>query len=154
MTGAVHGSVKAVCLSEVRGTTKHPVSVVELVAGWGVVGDAHAGEWHRQVSLLAWESVEKARARGLDVGPGSFAENITTTGVSLHALPVGTHLRVGPALLEVTQIGKGSDEPDVIHEIVGDSLIPREGIFCRVLRGGSVAAGDEIRIVSPAEARS
>lgn len=140
--------VVAVCLSEERGTTKHPVDVIVLRPRWGVEGDAHAGDWHRQVSLLAWESVQKALARGLDVGPGSFAENITTQGITLHTLPIGTRLAVGPSLLEVTQIGKRPDEPDVIHEIVGDSLIPREGIFCRVLRGGSVRAGDPIGIIS------
>lgn len=141
------GLVVAVCLSEQRGTSKHEVNYVELRADWGVVGDAHAGDWHRQVSLLAWESIEKARQRGLDVGPGSFAENITTEGLELHTLPIGTRLRVGPARLEVTQIGKEPHERDVIHELVGDSVIPREGIFCRVLEGGVVKAGDTVLIL-------
>ena len=140
MTGAAR--VRAVCLSERRGTVKHAVDAIVLRVDWGVEGDAHAGEWHRQVSMLAWESVSKALARGLQVGPGSFAENITTEGIALHTLAIGTQLVVGPALLEVTQIGKAHDEPDVIHEIVGDSMIPREGIFCRVLRGGTVRSGD------------
>ena len=145
------GTIKAVCLSEERGTSKHQVDCVELRAKWGVVGDAHAGNWHRQVALLAWESIEKALERGLDVGPGSFAENITTQGLELPTLPIGTRLRVGPALLEVTQIGKDPHEHDVIHELVGDSVIPREGVFCRVLEGGTVEAGDAITVLDEKE---
>jgi len=141
------GRVYAVCLSEHRGTSKTAVRKITLQAEWGVVGDAHAGTWHRQVSLLAWESIERALARGLKVGPGSFAENITTQGLDLLSLKPGTWLRIGPALLEITQIGKSPHEHDVIRELVGDSVIPREGIFARVLEGGSVSAGDEIRIV-------
>ena len=141
------GTTKAVCLSEKRGTSKHEVDSIELRVEWGVVGDAHAGNWHRQVALLAWESIEKALQRGLDVSPGSFAENITTQGLELPTLPIGTRLRVGPALMEVTQIGKDPHEHDVIHELVGDSVIPREGIFCRVLEGGTVKAGDAITVL-------
>ncbi|MBN1400902.1 MAG: MOSC domain-containing protein [Anaerolineae bacterium] len=142
------GEVVAVCLSESRGTSKHPVEAVELRAEWGVVGDAHAGPWHRQVALLAWESVERALARGLQVGPGSFAENITTRGLNLQALPIGARLRVGAeAVLEVTQHGKAPHEHDVIHELVGDSIIPREGIFARVLQGGTLRAGDAIVVL-------
>jgi MOSC domain-containing protein YiiM len=145
MGDCVTGEVMAVCLSESRGTSKHPVEAVELRVEWGVVGDAHAGPWHRQVALLAWESVEKALARGLEVGPGSFAENLTTRGLDLQVLPVGARLHVGPeAILEVTQHGKAPHEHDVIHELVGDSIIPREGLFARVLRGGVVRAGDAI----------
>jgi len=147
------GTIKAVCLSEKRGTSKHEVDSVELRVEWGVVGDAHAGNWHRQVALLAWESIEKALQRGLDVGAGSFAENITTLGLELPTLPIGTLLRVGPALLQVTQIGKEPHEHDVIHELVGDSVIPREGIFCRVLEGGTVKAGDAITVLHEEEGR-
>jgi MOSC domain-containing protein YiiM len=134
-------TVVAVSLSEQRGLSKHPVDAIELRADWGVVGDAHAGPWHRQVALLAWEDVLEAQARGLQVGAGSFAENIATHGLVLMELPVGARLQIGPALLEVTQIGKAHDEPDVIHKLVGDSVIPRRGIFCRVLQGGTVRAG-------------
>ena len=145
-------SVAAVCVSEARGTSKHPVERIELRAEWGVVGDAHAGSWHRQVALLAWESIEKSLARGLDVGPGSFAENITTRGLDLQALALGTRFRLGEsALLEVTQHGKEPHEHDVIHELVGDSVIPREGIFALVLQGGRVQAGDAIQILDDDE---
>ena len=145
------GTTKAICLSEERGTSKHEVDSIELRVDWGVVGDAHAGNCHRQVALLAWESIEKAIQRGLDALPGSFAENITTQGLELPTLPIGTRLRVGPALLEVTQIGKDPHEHDVIHELVGDSVIPREGIFCRVLEGGTVKAGDAITVLHEEE---
>lgn len=139
--------VVAVSLSEERGRGKHRVPSIDLRAKHGAVGDAHAGDWHRQVSLLAWEDVLEARERGLEVGPGSFAENIATRGIVLHELAVGTRLRVGPALLEVTQIGKPEDEPDVIHKLVGDSVIPQRGIFARVIEGGTVRAGDTIQLV-------
>ena len=139
--------VVGVCLSEAKGMSKHPVEMIELRLNWGVVGDAHAGDWHRQISLLAWESISRALARGLDVGPGSFAENITTAGIDLPSLPVGTRLSIGPAIVEVTQIGKAPHEHDVIHELVGDSVIPREGIFARVLKEGSVRAGDAITVL-------
>ncbi|MFH1084144.1 MAG: MOSC domain-containing protein [Chloroflexota bacterium] len=139
------GTVAAVCLSGERGTSKQPVDAAELRPDWGLVGDAHAGPGARQVALLAWESIEKALARGLKVGPGSYAENITTRGLDLMALPIGARLRVGyTVVLEVTQHGKPPHEHDVIHALVGDSLIPREGIFARVVRGGNVRAGDPI----------
>ena len=133
--------VVGVCLSEAKGMSKHPVEMIELRLTWGVVGDAHAGDWHRQISLLAWESISRAVARGLDVGPGSFAENVTTDGIDLPSLPAGTRLSIGPAIVEVTQIGKAPHEYDVIHELVGDSVIPSEGIFARVLKGGTDLSG-------------
>ncbi|HWI41940.1 MAG TPA: MOSC domain-containing protein, partial [Verrucomicrobiae bacterium] len=111
---------------------------------------AHAGEWHRQVSLLAKESIDKMRAMGLDVDSGDFAENITTSGVELPVLPVGTRLTVGEALLEVTQIGKECHTRCAIYHQAGDCVMPREGIFARVLRGGAVRAGDAVR-VEPAQ---
>ncbi len=145
----MRGQVVAVSLSERRGVSKHPVEAIELRADWGVVGDAHAGPWHRQVALLAWEDVLEAQARGLKVGAGSFAENLATRGLTLMTLPVGTRLQIGGACLEITQIGKPHDEPDVIHKLVGDSVIPRRGVFCRVIRGGSVRAGDAIDVTLP-----
>jgi MOSC domain-containing protein YiiM len=145
----MNGRVAAVSLSEQRGVSKHPVEAIELRVDWGVVGDAHAGPWHRQVALLAWEDVLEAQARGLLVGAGSFAENIATQGLVLIDIPVGARLQIGAALLAVTQIGKPHDEPDVIHKLVGDSVIPRRGIFCRVLQGGTVRAGDEIVVTLP-----
>lgn len=148
----MNGRVVVVSMSLRRGVSKHPVESIQLRPDWGVVGDAHAGNWHRQVALLAWEDVQQAQARGLQVGPGSFAENIATEGLVLMTLPVGARLRIGEALLEVTQIGKPHDEPDVIHELVGDSVIPRRGIFCRVLQGGTVRGGQEIVVEQPDKA--
>jgi len=142
------GKIVAVCVSDRKGTPKTSVAKALMRANWGIEGDAHAGEWHRQVALLAWESIQKALERGLDVGPGSFAENITTEGLELPSLPIGTRLRVGSAVLEVTQIGKEAHEHDVIHELVGDSVIPREGIFCRVVEGGTVKAGQSITVLT------
>ena len=141
------GTVVGVCLSEKRGGSKRDVGSGVLRAGWGLEGDAHAGPWHRQVSLLGVESIAKGRARGFDVGPGSYAENITTRGLELYRLPIGAHLSVGEALLEVTQIGKQEREPGSIQRLIGDSAIPREGIFARVLEGGRVETGDQATVV-------
>lgn len=141
------GQIVAVCLSEKKGTRKKNVGQAELKEGHGLVGDAHAGPWHRQVSLLAEESINKAREAGLDVGPGDFAENLTTKGIDLVHLPVGTRLLVGnDALLEVTQIGKVCHTRCAIYRLVGDCIMPREGIFARVICGGSVKVGDTIRV--------
>ena len=145
------GKVVAVCTSERQGTPKRDVGHGQLQVDWGLVGDAHAGPWHRQVSLLAWESIEKMRARGLNVRAGSFAENITTQGLELHTLPVGTRLRVGTALVEVTQIGKVCHDRCAIYYQAGDCVMPREGIFVRVLEPGEVAAGDVVEVL-PAQA--
>ena len=112
----------------------------------GLEGDAHAGSGHRQVSLLAVESIAKMKARGLDVGPGDFAENITTSGVDLVSLPVGSRLRLGEALLEVSQIGKVCHSRCTIFEQAGDCVMPREGIFARILVGGNVRTGDPITV--------
>jgi MOSC domain-containing protein YiiM len=115
---------------------------------WGLDGDAHAGRWHRQISLLGIESIQSARDRGLDVGPGDFAENITTEGLALVDLPIGTRLKLGEALVQVTQIGKDPHEYSAIHDLIGDSLIPGEGIFARVIRGGGIQVGDGIEVVA------
>jgi MOSC domain-containing protein YiiM len=112
----------------------------------GVEGDAHAGAWHRQVSLLAQESIDKMTAQGLDVGPGDFAENVTVSGVEVAALPLGTTLELGEALVEVTQIGKECHTRCAIYQQAGDCVMPREGIFVRVLRGGRVAPGEVVRV--------
>ncbi len=142
------GTVLAVCISEKKGTRKRNVGQAELRPQWGVVGDAHAADWHRQVSLLAWESIEKMRALGLNVGPGSFAENITTQGLSLVDLPVGTRLKLGEAVVEVTQIGKICHERCAIYYQAGDCVMPREGIFVQVQQGGRVKVGDSIEVIS------
>ena len=142
------GQVVAVCVSKRKGTVKKNVGRARLQVDWGIEGDAHAGNWHRQVSLLAWESIEKMRAQGLNVREGSFAENITTRGLELHTLPVGTRLRLGSALVEVAQIGKLCHAKCAIFQMVGDCVMPREGIFARVLEEGEVAVGDPIEVVS------
>ena len=139
--------VIAVCISEKKGTMKHPVDSVQLKKEHGIIGDAHAGNWHRQVSLLADESVEKMRAKFPDIPIGAFAENILTEGIELCTLPIGTKLRIGETLLEVTQIGKECHADCAIRQQVGDCVMPREGIFAIVLEEGIVKAGDIIDIL-------
>ena len=141
------GKVVAVCISKKKGIPKKTIEKGVLRVDWGLEGDAHAGNWHRQVSLLAWESIEKMRAKGLNVKEGSFAENITTEGVELYTLPVGTRMRLGTALVEVTQIGKICHDRCAIYTLAGDCVMPREGIFVRVLEPGEVAAGDALEIL-------
>jgi MOSC domain-containing protein YiiM len=136
--------VLAVCISENKGERKKPVESVELRENHGIVGDAHAGEWHRQVSLLAQESIDKMRAMGLDVNAGDFAENITTLGIDLVNLPIGSRLQIGGALMEVTQIGKECHTRCAIFYQAGDCVMPKEGIFAKVITGGTIKPGDEI----------
>jgi MOSC domain-containing protein YiiM len=138
--------VLAVCISENKGERKKPVEEVELRENHGIVGDAHAGDWHRQVSLLAQESIDKMRALGLDVNAGDFAENITTSGIDLVGLPIGTRLQVGGTLLEVTQIGKECHTRCAIFYQAGDCVMPKEGIFARVITGGVIRPGDALQI--------
>jgi len=139
------GKVVAVCISTNKGERKTPVASVELREEHGIVGDAHAGPWHRQISLLAQESIDKMRALGLDVTTGDFAENLTTEGINLPGLPIGTRLNIGETELEVTQIGKECHTRCAIYHQAGDCVMPKEGIFARVLRGGVVRPGDAIR---------
>ncbi len=139
--------VKAVCISEKKGERKKPVAEVELRENHGIVGDGHAGDWHRQVSLLAEESIDKMRKLGLDVNSGDFAENITTSGIDLVSLPIGSRLQVGGTLLEVTQIGKECHTRCAIFYQAGDCVMPKEGIFAKVITGGKIRPGDEIGIV-------
>ena len=141
-------NVKAVCISENKGERKTPVESVQLREDHGIVGDAHAGDWHRQVSLLASESIDKMRALGLDVDSGDFAENITTTGIDLVSLPIGTRLQIGGTLLEVTQIGKECHNRCAIYYQAGDCVMPKEGIFAKVLTGGIIKPGDEVLTVN------
>lgn len=144
------GQVVAVCTSERKGVRKVNRGTVELQVEHGIVGDAHAGPWHRQVSLLAQESIDSMVAKGLNVGPGDFAENITTTGIELFTLPVGTILKMGPTIVEVTQIGKECHSHCAIYHQAGDCVMPREGIFVRVLSGGTVKVGDPIEVIQAA----
>ncbi|MBZ5638320.1 MAG: MOSC domain-containing protein [Acidobacteriia bacterium] len=139
--------VVSVNVSDTKGTRKHPVGRAVLVAGFGVEGDAHGGEWERQVSLLARESVAKMPASGLDLAPGDFGENVTTAGIDLASLPVGSTLRLGAeAEIRVTQIGKECHLGCEIRRQVGDCVMPREGIFARVTKAGTIAAGDPIEV--------
>ena len=143
------GRIVAVCRSENTGERKKNYGSGVLVAGHGFEEDAHAGDWHRQVSLLALESIDKMRQKGLDVNPGDFAENITTEGLVLFDLPVGTRMQVGDnVLMEVTQIGKECHNRCAIYYQAGDCVMPREGIFVRILQGGSVKTGDIVTVVT------
>ena len=141
------GSVLAVNISEEKGTKKANIGSCTLLKDFGLKGDAHGGPWHRQVSLLANESVEKMKAKGLEVGYGDFAENITTEGIDLVSLPIGTEIRIGDSIvLRVTQIGKECHERCAIYYQAGDCVMPKEGIFAEVINEGEVKVGDEIII--------
>ncbi len=140
--------VVAVCISEKKGQRKKNVGQGELIKGYGLKEDAHAGDWHRQISLLALESIEKMQKKGLDVKPGDFAENITTQGIDLVSLPIGTRFKIGnDTLLRVTQIGKECHNRCAIYYQAGDCVMPKEGIFAEVLIGGSIKEDDEIKLV-------
>ena len=139
--------IKAVCISEKKGQQKHPVERVRLRPEHGIEGDAHAGNWHRQVSLLGQESVDRLQEKiSIPLFPGAFAENILCEGIELYKLPVGTRLRVGTALCEVTQIGKECHADCAIRRQAGDCVMPREGIFAIVLTEGEARAGDLVAV--------
>ena len=150
------GIVIATCISEKRGTKKHPVPSITVKENYGIIGDAHAVDArvgdariqyrHRQVSLLADESVDTMRALGMELNAGDFAENILTKGIDLKNLPVGTRLQIGEAVLEVTQIGKECHNDCEIKKQTGKCVMPTEGIFAKVIKGGEIKAGDEIII--------
>lgn len=143
----MYGRVVAVNVSERKGVRKHGVPSITLRPDHGIEGDAHAGPWHRQVSLLAIESIRKMQEKGLQVGPGDFAENITTEGLDLLSLSLGTRLQIGEALVEVSQIGKICHTRCAIYYQAGDCVMPREGIFVKVLKGGTVKPGDRIEVL-------
>lgn len=147
----MQGQLIAVCLSQQTGERKTPVAEVELRENHGVIGDAHAGDWHRQVSLLAKESIDTMRAQGLDVDHGDFAENLTTEGIDLPQLPLGTRFAIGPCRLELTQIGKECHTRCAIYHQAGDCVMPKEGVFARVLCGGIIRPGDPIEIIPSTE---
>lgn len=141
------GKVISINTSEKKGVRKKPVNEISIKANYGIQGDAHASsEWHRQVSLLAIESIKKMQEKGLDVNPGDFAENITTEGIDLVSLPLGTKLSIGNDVLgEISQIGKECHTRCAIYYQAGDCVMPKEGIFIKVLKGGAVKAGDPIK---------
>ncbi|MBC7322377.1 MAG: MOSC domain-containing protein [Acetomicrobium sp.] len=141
------GIVWAVCLSKKKGTVKEDVGEATLIVGMGLEGDAHAGFMHRQVSLLALEDIEKMREKMPNLGPGSFAENITVKGLDMDSLSIGDRISVGETLLEVTQIGKECHSKCEIFKITGDCIMPKKGIFCAVIKGGRVKKGDVVKKV-------
>lgn len=139
--------IVSIATSKKKGTRKATVPEAYLKKEYGLDGDAHAGKWHRQVSFLASEEIDKARQSGLDVTFGDFAENIATTGIDWKNIPVGTRVRLGPeALVEITQIGKECHNRCAIYYKAGDCIMPREGVFARVLKEGKIKCGDQIRI--------
>ena len=143
------GTIKAVCRSERTGTRKEPCGEGVFIADYGLEGDAHAAAGiARQVSLLAEESIEKMKGLGLELNPGDFAENLTVSGMELHTLPVGTRLNVGKeVVLEISQIGKACHKGCAIFQAVGACIMPKEGVFARVIRNGTVRTGDSVEVV-------
>ena len=142
------GVIKGICISEKRGTAKQEIEEAVFVKDWGIEKDAHAGHWHRQVSLLGEESVAHMQEKiDFTLQHGAFAENILVRGITVYKLPVGTKLRIGEALAEVTQIGKECHQDCAIRKATGDCVMPREGIFVKVLESGHIRPGDRIEIV-------
>lgn len=140
--------VVSINISKKKGEIKDPVKSAELLVEHGIIGDAHAGNWHRQISLLAIESIDKMRNMGIELPNGIFAENITTEGIDLLGLPIGKKLQIGEAVIEVTQIGKECHNGScAIKAAVGDCVMPREGIFTRVIKNGKIYVGDSIEII-------
>ncbi len=141
--------IESIAISKKKGTRKTQVQETELVADHGLEGDAHAGPWHRQVSFLSSESIQNARDKGLDVTFGDFAENIATSGIDWKNVPIGTRLKMGDkAIVEITQIGKECHNKCAIYYMAGDCIMPREGVFGRVLEGGKITCNDSISIIN------
>lgn len=139
------GKIIAICVSEKKGTQKTETDHAELKENYGILGDAHAGNWHRQVSLLSLEKIEEFRQKGAHVAFGAFGENLVTEGFHLSQMSVGTCFQIGEAVLKLTQIGKECHSHCEIYKVMGDCIMPREGVFARVLKGGVIRPGDEIR---------
>lgn len=147
------GKVIAVCISEKKGTQKQEVDEIRLVEDWGIEKDAHAGKWHRQVSLLSFEKIEAFREKGAEVDFGAFGENIILEGYDLRTIPVGATFQIGEAELVLTQIGKECHSHCEIYKKMGDCIMPREGVFTVVKKGGIVRSGDEVKMTLPAADR-
>lgn len=148
------GTIIAVCTSERKGERKKNVGQARIKENWGLVGDAHAGNWHRQISLLAMESIDKMNAAGLHVGPGDFAENLTVQGLGfMNQFAVGDRFRIGETEVELTQIGKLCHSKCEIFRLAGDCVMPREGVFVKVLKEGTVRVGDAIEPIGAAPAQ-
>ena len=140
------GTVLAVCTSAEKGVQKRDVHNAHFTPEWGIDGDAHAGKWHRQVSLLSLDKIEEFRARGAEVEDGAFGENLVVQGIDFRSLPVGTRLYCNDVILEMTQIGKECHHGCQIFQKIGDCIMPREGVFARVVRGGRIRVGDEMKV--------
>lgn len=147
------GKIVGICISEKRGTQKTEIPEAEIVKDWGIRGDAHGGNWHRQVSLLSYEKIEEFRTRGAEVELGAFGENLIIEGYDFRTLPVGTRFRIGQAVLELTQIGKECHSHCEIYKKMGDCIMPREGVFTEVVTGGHIKTGDEVEMMLPEKDR-
>ncbi|WP_304205789.1 MOSC domain-containing protein [Fusobacterium perfoetens] len=141
------GEIKAVCISEKKGTDKKNIHECEIIEGFGLKNDAHGGNWHRQISLLSYEKIEDFKKRGGEVIDGSFGENLIVSGLDLVNIPIGTRLKINDIVLEVTQIGKECHSHCEIFKKVGDCIMPREGIFAKVISGGIIKEGNIIEII-------
>ncbi len=142
------GTIKAVCTSDRKGIQKTAKPSIVLKEDWGIVDDAHAGNWHRQVSLLAFEKIQDFNAQGAGVADGAFGENIVVEGFDLKTLPIGTRFKSGQVELELTQVGKECHSHCAIYHKMGDCIMPREGVFCRVISGGRLMVGDSFEVVA------
>ncbi len=140
------GVIKGICISERKGTQKSEVPSAVIKKNWGIVGDAHAGNWHRQISLLSFEKIEEFREKGAVIDFGAFGENLIVEGFDLRKIPVGSKIRVGKTMLKVTQIGKECHTHCEIYKTMGDCIMPREGIFAEVLEEGEITVGDEVEV--------
>lgn len=145
------GNVIAVCTSEIKGVQKKNIGKGTFITDWGIEGDAHAGKWHRQVSLLSHDKVEDFRSRGAVVSDGAFGENLVVSGIDFKSLPLGTRFSCNEVLLEMTQIGKECHSHCEIFKLMGDCIMPREGVFARVLHGGEISVGDTLTVLPPLE---
>ena len=146
------GTIKAICISEKKGTQKSAVETASFVVGFGIKGDAHGGDWHRQVSLISYDKVLKFNELGAGVGHGAFGENLVVEGIDFRCLPVGTKLNCGSVVLEITQIGKECHTHCQIYHKMGDCIMPREGVFAKVLSPGDISAGDKMEVILPQKA--
>ena len=143
------GKVMGICISEKRGTQKKEIGEANIVEGWGIEGDAHGGNWHRQVSLLSFEKIEAFRKKGAEVDFGAFGENLIVEGYDLRTLPLGSRFRIQDAELELTQIGKECHSHCEIYKKMGECIMPREGVFTKVIHGGRIKNGDAVELILP-----
>jgi len=141
------GNVLAVCVSERKGTQKQKVGQAVLIEDHGIEHDAHAGKWHRQVSLLSYDKIKAFKERGAQVKDGDFGENLVVAGIDFSSLPIGTRFTCNDVILELTQIGKECHHGCQIYQKMGDCIMPREGVFAKVIKGGKISAGDELHVM-------